>query len=197
MKVSDDLFLSRSALVALVEKQEEIRVVGAVGGGADTIECAAAHQPDIAIMSFDGADGSVLRVAEKIADVSACRSLVLAESFTRAIIRQAFAGGVGGMLRRGVSPTWFFEALHRVAQGERVFDAELTVAAVANQGCPLTARQISVLECLSCGDTVAQIATRLHLSEGTVRNYLSSLVTKLGVRNRIDALRIARDAHWL
>ncbi|MCK9893427.1 response regulator transcription factor [Frankia sp. AgB32] len=195
--VSDELLLSRSALTALIEQQEELRVVGAVGGDTDALAFAETHRPDIAVISFDGADSSAIGVAEKIAGLAECRSLVLAESFTRSIIRQAFSGGVDGMVKRSVSPNHFFEALNRVHQGERVFDAELTVAAVANSGCPLTARQISVLERLSYGDTIVEIATQLHLSEGTVRNYLSSLVAKLGARNRIDALRIARDARWL
>jgi two-component system response regulator DesR len=194
--ISDDLLLSRSALAALLEKREEIVVVGAVGGDADALEFAENHRPDIAIISFDGADSSAISVAEKIASLPECRSLVLAESFTRSIVRQTFSGGVDGMLQRSVPPNRFFEALHRLYQGERVFDADLTVAALANAGCPLTLRQLSVLERLSYGDTTVEIAARLHLSEGTVRNYLSALVVKLGARNRIDALRIARDAHW-
>lgn len=195
--LADDLLLSRSALAALIEKRDEIRVVGVVGGDSDALEFAEIHRPDIAVISFDGADSSAITVAEKIASLPECRSLVLADSFTRSVVRQAFSGGVDGMLQRSVPPSRFFEGLYRVYQGERVFDADLTVAALANAGCPLTARQLSVLECLSHGDTIVEIAARLHLSEGTVRNYLSSLVAKLGARNRIDALRIARDAHWL
>ncbi|HEV2634128.1 MAG TPA: response regulator transcription factor [Actinocrinis sp.] len=194
--ISDDLLLSRSALAALIEKREEIRVVGAVGGDADALEFAEIHRPDIAIISFDGVDSGAITVAEKIASLPHCRTLVLAERFTRSIVRQTFSGGIDGMLQRSVPPDRFFDALHRVHQGERVFDADLTVAALANAGCPLTVRQLSVLERLSYGDTTVEIAQRLHLSEGTVRNYLSALVVKLGARNRIDALRIARDARW-
>lgn len=195
--VSDDLLLSRSALATLIEKREEILVVGAVGGDADALEFAEIHRPDIAIISFDGVDSNAITVAEKISSLPECRSLLLAERFTRSIVRQSFSAGVDGMLQRSVAPNWFFEALHRLYQGERVFDADLTVAALANAGCPLSSRQLAVLERLSYGDTTVEIAARLHLSEGTVRNYLSSLVTKLGARNRIDALRIARDARWL
>lgn len=195
--LSDALLLSRSALAALIEKREDLQVVGAVGGDTDALEFAEIHRPDISIISFDGADTSAITLAEKIASLPGCRSLVLAECFTRSIVRQAFSGGVDGMLQRSMSASRFFDALHRVYQGERVFDADLTVAAMSNAGCPLTSRQLAVLERFSRGDSIAEIAARLHLSEGTVRNYLSSLVAKLGARNRIDALRIARDAHWL
>ncbi|MEV7612156.1 response regulator transcription factor [Streptomyces sp. NPDC089799] len=195
--VADDLLLSRSALAALIEKHDRVRLVGAVGGDADALEFAEIHRPDIAIIGFDGADSSVITVAEKISSIPECRSLVLAERFTRSIVRQTFSGGVDGMLHRSVAPSRFFEALHRLHQGERFFDTDLTVAALVNAGCPLTMRQLAVLERLSRGDSTVEIAARLHLSEGTVRNYLTSLVTKLGARNRIDALRIARDAHWL
>ncbi|WP_031522734.1 response regulator transcription factor [Streptomyces sp. NRRL F-5123] len=195
--LSDELLLSRSALGALLEKRADIVVAGSVGGDSEAVEFAETHRPDVAIIGFDGADGSVIRVAEKIGSLPECRTLLLAESFTRSIVRQAFSGGVDGMLQRRVPPSWFFEALHRIHQGERVFDADLTVAALANEGCPLTSRQLSVLERLSQGDTTVEIASRLHLSEGTVRNYLSSLVTKLDARNRIDALRIAKDARWI
>ena len=194
--ISDDMLLSRSALAALIEKHEEIKIVGAVGGDVETLEFAELHRPDIVIITFDGADHRAINLAEKISSLPECRSVVLAESFTRPIVRRTFSGMVDGMLQQSVPPSRFFEALQRVHRGERVFDADLTVAALANSGCPLTSRELSVLERLSYGDTTAEIASRLHLSEGTVRNYLCALVTKLGARNRIDALRIARDAHW-
>jgi two-component system response regulator DesR len=195
--VSDDLLLSRNALATLIETREEIKLVGAVGGDADALAFVEIHRPDITIISFDGADRSAIILAEKISSFAECRSLVLADRFTQSIVRHAFSGTVDGMLRRSVAPGRFFEALHQIQQGERVFDADLTVSAMAGAGCPLTSRQLSVLERLSYGDSTVEIAARLHLSEGTVRNYLCTLVTRLGARNRIDALRIARDAHWL
>ncbi|MET7467477.1 LuxR family transcriptional regulator [Micromonospora sp. NPDC005686] len=195
MLISDDILLSRSALAALIEKHD-IEIAGTVGGDVDTLEFAEVHRPDIVIICFDGADHAVIALAEKISGIPECRTVVLAESFTRPIVRRAFSGVVDGMLHRTVPPSRFFEALQRVHRGERVFDADLTVAALANSGCPLTSRELSVLERLSYGDTTGEIAGRLHLSEGTVRNYLCALVTKLGARNRIDALRMARDAHW-
>ncbi|MEV0675044.1 response regulator transcription factor [Actinosynnema sp. NPDC050436] len=195
--VSDDLQLSRLALTALLERSEEIQVVGAANSGPAALEFAQAHRPDVVIMSFEGADNPAITIAEKIAGLPGCRSLLLATAFTRSVVRQAFTGGIDGMVQRSAPPRQFFEAIHRVHRGERVFDAELTVAALGNGDCPLSLRQLSVLEYISRGDTVVEIAARLHLCEGTVRNYLSSAVAKLGARNRIDALRIAQNSHWI
>ncbi|MFI5793623.1 response regulator transcription factor [Streptomyces sp. NPDC051677] len=195
--VSDDLDLSRFALTALLERHEEIRVVGSVDSNLGALEFAECHSPDVVIVSFEGADSDAIVIAEKIASLPGCRSMLLGTTFTRSIVRQAFDAGIGGIVERSVSPRQFFEAIHRVHRGERVFDPELTVAALVNRDSPLTQREFSVLEHVSRGDTVVEIAARLHLSQGTVRNYLSSMVAKLGARNRIDALRIARDAHWI
>lgn len=195
--VSDDLHLSRFALTALLERHDEIRVVGSADNTLSALELAEEHRPDVVIMSFEGADNETITVAEKIASLPGCRSLLLATAFTRSMVRQAFAGGIDGIVQRTVPPRQFFGAIHRVHQGERVFDAELTVAALGNEGCPLSLRELTVLEYVSRGDTVVEIAARLHLSEGTVRNYLSSVVAKLNARNRIDALRIVRDSNWI
>jgi two-component system, NarL family, response regulator DesR len=195
--VADDLHLSRFALTALLERSEEIRVVGSADINLDALEFAERHRPDVVVVSFEDADSDRIAIAEKIASLPGCRSLLLATAFPRSVVRQAFTGGIDGMVQRSVPPRQFFEAIHRVHQGERVFDAELTIAALGNGGCPLTLRELSVFEYVSRGDTVVEISSRLHLSEGTVRNYLSSVVAKLGARNRIDALRIARDSHWI
>lgn len=195
--VSDDLPLSRFGLTALLEQHDEIRVVGSVDSNLGALEFAELRRPDVVIISFEGASNDALVIAEKIASLPKCRSMLLATTFTRSVVRQAFTGGIDGMIQRSVPPRRFFDAIHRVHQGERVFDAELTVAALGNGGCPLTLREFSVLEHVARGDTVVEIAAGLHLSEGTVRNYLSSVVAKLGARNRIDALRIARDLHWI
>lgn len=195
--VSDRLCLSRFALTALLAQRDGFRVIGAVDSDLDALEYAGSHRPDVVVISFDGVDTGVLEIAGKITGLPGCRSLLLATTFTRAVVRQAFAGGINGMVQRNVSPNQFFEAIHRVHQGERVFDAESTVAALSNEGCPLTVRQLSVLECLARGDTIVEIAARLHLSKGTVRNYLSAAVAKLGARNRIDALGMVREANWI
>ncbi|MEU0007625.1 response regulator transcription factor [Streptomyces sp. NPDC006314] len=195
--VFDDQHLSRFALTALLEQRPEIRVAGSVDSKLAALEFAELHRPDVVIISFEGRDREVIETAEKIAILPECRTLLLATVCIRSVVRRAFTGGIDGMVRRSAPPRRFFEAIHLVHQGERAFDAELTVAAVANGDCPLTRRQLSVLEHLDRGDTMEEIAARLCLSEGTVRNYISSMVTKIGARNRIDALRIARDLQWI
>ncbi|MCF3180155.1 response regulator transcription factor [Streptomyces polychromogenes] len=195
--VFDDLHLSRVALTALLEQRPEIRVAASVDSKLAALEFAELHQPDVVIISFEGRDEETVELAEKIAVLPGTRTLLVATACIRSVVRRAFAGGVDGMVRRAAQPRRFFEAVHLVHQGERAFDAELTVAAVANGDCPLTSRQLTVLEHLDHGDTMEEIAARLCLSEGTVRNYISSMVAKIGARNRIDALRIARDLQWI
>ncbi|MFF7357271.1 MULTISPECIES: response regulator transcription factor [Streptomyces] len=196
MLVSDGLHLSRFALAALLERHEGVRVVGSAENNYAALEFAELHRPDVAIISFEGEDSEAVSSAEKIANLG-CRSMLLTTAVTRSVVRQAFATGIGGIVERSVSPRQFVDAIHRVHQGERVFDAELTVAALNNSDCPLNRREFAVLEYVARGDTVAEIAAGMHLSQGTVRNYLSSMVAKLGARNRIDALRIARDSRWI
>ncbi|MBB5936370.1 response regulator transcription factor [Streptomyces zagrosensis] len=194
--VADDLYLSRFALAALLERHDEVRVVGPAESNVAALKFAETQRPDVSVISYESGGSDAIAVAEKIAGMG-CRSMLLARAVTRSVIRQAFAAGIAGIVERSVSPRQFVEAIHRVHQGERVFDAELTVAALSNSDCPLSAREFSVLENVARGDTVVEIAARMHLSQGTVRNYLSSMVAKLGARNRIDALRMARDSRWI
>ncbi|MGW8380597.1 response regulator transcription factor [Streptomyces sp. ODS28] len=193
----DYLHLSRFALTELLERREEITVASSLDSNLAALEFAELHRPDVAVISFEGRDNETLETAEKIAALPRCRTLLLATACTRSVVRRAFTGGIDGMVRRSDPPRRFFEAVHLVHRGERAFDAEMTVAALVNEDCPLTLRQLSVLEHLSRGDTVAEIAARLCLSEGTVRNYISQMVMTLGARSRIDALRMARDAQWI
>lgn len=195
--VSDTMQLSRSALVALLEEQVEISVVGSASSSHETLELAAQYRPNIVVISAEGADTGGVVLAEKIATIPECRSLLLGTAFSRSVVRRAFTGTVGGLVHKSAPPRQFFEAIHQVHHGQRVFDTELTLAMLRNTDLPLTPREIAVLEQVSLGDTVPEIAARVHLSEGTVRNYLSSTVAKLGARNRIDALRIARKANWI
>jgi two-component system response regulator DesR len=193
----DELQLSRIALTALLEQREDIRITGTAATIPAALEFAERHRPDIVVVSFDGGDDEKIDIAEKISGLPGCRTLLLATRFTRSTLRRVYGSGIGGIVRRSDSPRRFFEAIELIHQGERAFDAESTVAALVNEDCPLSPRQLSVLEYLSRGETVVEIARRMCLSEGTVRNYVSSVVARLGARNRIDAVRIAQESHWM
>ncbi|MEU3778531.1 response regulator transcription factor [Streptomyces sp. NPDC032472] len=195
--VYDDLSLSRFALTALLEQHPDIAVVGSVDNIYAALEFAELNRPDVVIVSFDGRDEETVDVAEKIAILPDVRTLLVATACIRPVVRRVFGGEIDGMVRRSVPPQRLFEAVHLVHGGERAFDAELAVAAVSNGDCPLTPRQLSVLEHVDRGDTMEEIAARLCLSEGTVRNYISTIVANMGARNRIDALRMARNHEWI
>ncbi|WP_433655218.1 response regulator transcription factor [Nocardia sp. CA-128927] len=195
--VAEKLLLSRSALVALLERNEEIRVVGSTSIGVEAVDLASHVLPDVVLISSEVAHADGIAVAEQIAGLLGCKSLLLGEKFARTVVRRAFAGPISGLVPKSALPHQLFEAIYQVHRGQRVFDADLTVAAIENRDCPLTLREISILEQVSLGDEVTEIAAKNFLSEGTVRNYLSSAVAKLGARNRIDALRVAREAQWI
>ncbi len=195
--VYDDLALSRCALTALLGQHPNVGVAGSTDSVYAALEFAELNRPDVVIVSFDGRDEETVDVAEKIAILPNVRTLLVATACVRPVVRRVFSGEIDGMVRRSVPPQRLFEAVHLVHRGERAFDAELAVAAVANGDCPLTPRQLSVLEHLDRGDTMEEIAARLYLSEGTVRNYISTIVANMGARNRIDALRMARNQEWI
>ncbi|GGT09619.1 MULTISPECIES: response regulator transcription factor [Streptomyces] len=195
--VHDDLALSRAALTALLDGFPGLTVVGSAASAYATLEFAELHRPDVVLISFGGRDEETVEVAEKIAALPGCRTLLLATACTRPVVRRALAAGIDGMVRRSDPPERLAEAVRRVHRGERVFDDGLADAAAAGGDCPLTRRQLAVLELLHRGDPVPQIAARLSLSEGTARNYVSAVVSAMGARNRIDALRMAREREWI
>lgn len=166
--VSDDLHLSRFALAALLERREEVRVVGPAESNFAALQFAETHRPDVAVIGFEGEDSDAITIAEKIANLG-CRSMLLATAVTRSVVRQAFDAGIAGIVERSVSPRQFVEAIHRVHQGERVFDAELTVAALSNSDCPLSAREFSVLEHIARGDTAPDCCTPTASPRPTAR----------------------------
>ncbi|WP_433655224.1 response regulator transcription factor [Nocardia sp. CA-128927] len=195
--VADKFRLPRSALVALLEQHESIRVIGSTGIGAETVELASQYRPGVTVISAENTDLDDIAVAEEIADIPGCRTLVLGKRFTHALVRRAYRGPISGLVHKTAPPHQLFEAIHQVHRGQRVLDPEFTVAVLDSENCPLTPREVAVLEQVALGDTVSEIATKTLLSEGTVRNYLAATVAKLGARNRIDAVRIAQDAHWI
>ena len=196
--VADDQELIRSALSALLDLEEDFEVVAAVGSGDEVVAAAKAHRPDVALLDIQmpGIDG--LAVAAVLAqEVPGCRSLIVTTFGRPGYLRRAMESGASGFVVKDAPPEQLADAIRRVAAGERVVDPVLAASALADGVSPLTARERDVLVAARSGATVPEISRMLFLSEGTVRNYLSSAIAKSGARNRTEAVRTADRQGWL
>ena len=196
--LADDQELIRSALAVMLGLEEDFEVVGTVGRGDEVVAAAKAHHPDVALLDIDmpGIDG--LAAAGVLAhEVPQCRSIILTTFGRPGYLRRAMESGASGFVVKDAPAEQLAVAIRRVAAGERVVDPVLAAATLASGASPLTARERDVLVAARPGATVAEIAEKLVLSEGTVRNYLSAAIAKAGARNRAEAVRTADERGWL
>jgi two-component system, NarL family, response regulator DesR len=196
--LADDQELIRSALAVLLGLQDDFEVVALVGRGDEVVAAARAHQPDVALLDIEmpGIDG--LAAAGVLAqELPQCRSLILTTFGRPGYLRRAMESGAYGFVVKDAPPEQLADAIRRVAAGERVVDPVLAAATLASGVSPLTARERDVLVATRPGATVAEIAGKLCLSEGTIRNYLSTAIAKTGARNRTEAVRLADERGWL
>ncbi len=196
--LADDQQLVRSALAALLDLEDDLEVVGQAGRGDELIEVVRHLAPDVALVDIEmpGLDGlsAAAVLAEQVPDT---RVLVLTTFGRPGYLRRAMEAGALGFVVKDAPADQLVDAVHRVARGERVVDPALAAETLAHGTSPLTGRERDVLVAARHGATVSDIASRLFLSEGTVRNYLSSAIAKTGTRNRAEALRVADDQGWL
>jgi two-component system response regulator DesR len=196
--LADDQVLVRQALSALLSLEDDFEVVADVGRGDEVVAAALEHRPDVALLDIEmpGLDGLAAAGAltEQVPD---CRVLMLTTFGRAGYLRRAMEAGALGFMVKDAPADELADAVRRVARGERVVDPNLAAATLAGGASPLTARERDVLVAARDNATVADIATKLFLSEGTVRNYLSAAIGKIGVRNRIEAVRIADERGWL
>ncbi len=196
--LADDQELVRSALAALLALEDDFEVVATVGRGDEVVAAAKAHRPDVALLDIEmpGIDG--LAAAGVLAqEVPECRSLILTTFGRPGYLRRAMESGASGFVVKDVPAEQLADAIRRVVAGERVVDPALAAETLASGTSPLTARERDVLVAARPGATVSQIAEKLFLSEGTVRNYLSVAMAKIGARNRAEAVRTADERGWL
>ena len=188
----------RGALAALLAFEPDLEVVAQVASGDEVVAVAQEAQPDVALLDIEmpGIDGieAAARLRRALPD---CRILILTTFGRPAYLRRAMEAGASGFLVKDAPAERLANAIRRAATGERIVDAELAAAALQDAESPLTPREREVLEAGAGGSPVSEIAPRLHLSEGTVRNYLSTAIGKTGARNRTEAWRIARERGWL
>lgn len=196
--LAEDVAMVRGALVALIELEPDLKVVAAIERGDDIVPTAQVHQPDIAIIDIDlpGLDG--LSAAELLhQQMPSCRTLILTNLGRSGTLRRALAAHVWGYLLKDAPPEQLATAIRDVAAGRRVIDPQLAVSTWDGGQNPLSPREHEVLRRAAEGAEPGEIAAAMHLSVGTVRNYLTTIVTKLNARNRVEAIKKAYDAGWL
>jgi two-component system, NarL family, response regulator DesR len=196
--VAEDQHMIRGALVALLSREPDMEVVAELDRGDAVLDAAVRTRPDVAVLDIDmpGMDG--LTAARQLHDeLPSCRSLVLTGLSQPGHLLRALKAHVRGFLLKDAPAATLADGIRRVLRGERVIDPELIAAALETGESPLTARETDVLRAAEQGGTTDEMAAVLALSPATVRNYLSNAISKVGARNRMDAVRIARDAGWL
>lgn len=196
--LAEDVAMVRGALVALIETEPDLKVVAAIERGDEIVATVLAHQPDIAIIDIDlpGLDG--LSAAAELHDVMPqCKVLILTNLGRAGTLRRALAAYVDGYMLKDAPPEQLATAIRNVVAGRRVIDPQLAVSTWDGAQNPLSPREHEVLRRAAEGSGPAEIAAAMHLSAGTVRNYLTTIVTKLGARNRVDAIKTAYEAGWL
>jgi two-component system response regulator DesR len=195
--VAEDMHIVRGALVALLNLESDIQVVAEVASGDEILPMAKAVLPDVAVIDIDlpGKDG-LTAASELHENLPECRTLILTSLGRPGTLRRALAAKVGGFLLKDAPPDKLANSVRGVVAGRRMVDGDLALAAWDTDECPLTAREIDVLRLTAEGYRTVEVAARLYLSAGTVRNYLTTVVTKLNARNRVDAIRIAKESDW-
>ncbi|WP_106815586.1 response regulator transcription factor [Microbacterium timonense] len=196
--VADDQALVRGALTALLGLESDIEVVAEVGRGDEIVDATLASRPDVALIDIEmpGMDG--IRAAAALrAAAPACRVLIVTTFGRPGYLKRAMQAGASGFVVKDTPAAQLADAVRRVAQGLRVVDPALAADSLAQGDSPLTERETDVLSAAQQGGSIADIARALHLSEGTVRNHLSSAIGKTGGRNRADAARVAHENGWL
>ncbi|NED95771.1 response regulator transcription factor [Phytoactinopolyspora alkaliphila] len=196
--IAEDMHMIRGALVALLRTEDDLEVVAEVARGDEVERAALRTRPDVALLDIDlpGLDG--LSAAESlIRAVPDCRVLILTGLTQPNNLLRALQAGVRGFLLKAAPADALSDAIRRVSRGEHVIEPSLMAAALETGANPLTARETDVLKVATLGLTTEEIGVKLCLSPATVRNYMSSAISKLGGRNRIDAIRIATEAGWL
>jgi two-component system response regulator DesR len=196
--LAEDQGMMRGALALLLGLEEDIEVVAQVGTGDAIVGAALESRPDVALLDIElpgisGLDAAALLRKE----TPDCRVLILTTFGRPGYLRRAMEAGAAGFLVKDGPVEELARAVRQVLAGETVIDPALAAAALSAGPNPLTTRECDVLKASADGATVSDIASKLHLSESTVRNYLSSAIGKTATRNRMEAMREARQQGWL
>jgi two-component system response regulator DesR len=196
--LAEDQGMRRGALALLLGIEADIEIVAQVSDGDAVVPAAVEARADVALLDIEMPGRSGLDAAADLREaLPSCRVLILTTFGRPGYLRRAMEAGAYGFLVKDGPLEELAAAIRRELAGERVIDPALAAAALSTGSSPLTDRERDVLAAAADGSTIADVAARLHLSESTVRNYLSSAIGKTGTRNRIEAARTARHNGWL
>jgi len=195
--LAEDQAMVRGALSALLRLESDLDVIGSAANGEEAWTLVERDKPDILVTDIEMPKLSGLELAQRIRDRGVeCKVIILTTFARPGFLRRALDAGVGGYLLKDAPADQLAEALRMVHRGGRAIDPQLALEAWSGDD-PLNDRERQVLRLAGEGMSAVEIAEQLHLSQGTVRNYLSEAIGKLGVGNRIEAYRLARQKGWL
>ncbi|CAD5989909.1 response regulator transcription factor [Agreia sp. COWG] len=196
--IADDQALVRGALASLLDLEADFEIVGQAGRGDEVLDLVTTTGASVALLDIEmpGLDG--LAVARQLRDAdTGCRSIIVTTFGRPGYLRRALESGASGFVVKDTPSDQLADAVRRVAQGLRVVDPLLATESLVTGSSPLTTRETDVLLALRSEGSIADVARALHLSEGTIRNHLSSAIGKTRARNGGEAVRIAADNGWL
>ena len=196
--LAEDQAMVRGALAALLSREKDIEVVAEVARGDAVVEAALAAGPDVALLDIEMPGGDGLAAAQALRTaLPSCRAVILTTFGRSGYLRRAMESGAVGFLLKDAPAAELASVIRRVMNGERVVDPELALLALSEGNNPLTPREREILVAALPGISHAEIAVRLSVSEGTVRNHLSAAMQKLGAHNRMEAAHLAEQRGWL
>ncbi|WP_121253351.1 response regulator transcription factor [Nocardioides ferulae] len=196
--LADDENLIRGALAQMLDLEDDLEVVAQAATGAAALAAARAHRPDVAVLDLQMPDLDGIEVAERLGrELPGCACMIVTSHGRPGYLKRALESGVRGFLPKTTTASTLAQVVRTVHTGGRHVDPELAAEAIAAGDSPLTPREADVLEAAGSGAPVGEIAARVHLSPGTVRNYLSSATAKLGAANRHEAVSTARRMGWI
>ncbi|WP_127794454.1 DNA-binding response regulator [Agromyces sp. LHK192] len=196
--IADDEHLIRGALVALLNLEDDIEVVATAENGVEAAEQAIATTPDVCLLDLEMPEADGLEAAARIAaSVPSARVVIVTRHARPGVLRRALASKVAGFVPKSTPAEELAHVIRDVAAGRRYVDPEIAATALSAERCPLTDRELDALRYSRSTMSVQQIAERLHLAQGTVRNYLSSAMTKLNASSRHEAAEKAWEQGWI
>jgi two-component system response regulator DesR len=196
--LAEDQAMVRGALSALLSLEDDIEIVAEASRGDEVLPAALDSLPDVALLDIEMPGGDGLEAAAVLHErLPSCLVVILTTFGRSGYLKRAMESGAVGFLLKDAPASELAEAIRGAMKGERVVDPALAAAVLSEGDNPLTEREREVLAASEGGATIEDIAARLYLSEGTVRNYLSTAIKKLGARNRVEAARLAEKKGWL